>query len=176
MLMQRFPKLFAFGISHTSRPPRIGEVDGVGYHFVDKQVIEAMITNEDFVEHSTIHTNIYGLSFKAVEKVRSEGKICILDSDMKTVITIKSSSLDCRYIFIAPSSLDVLEARYRGRAADSEEKILSKIEEAKSDVEFGRAHGNFDAFVINEDLETAFRQIVIFLCRWFPDHEFERVR
>ena len=83
-------------MSHTTRAPRPGEVDGVHYHFVAKKDMEAAISRYEFIEHALVHTNFYGTSIAAVEQVRSKGKICILDIDVQGVQSVKKSSLDCR--------------------------------------------------------------------------------
>lgn len=71
LLMDRFPALFGFSVSHTTRAPRVGEEDGVHYHFVDKSVMEEAIRKNEFIENAHVHTNIYGTSFAAVQEVLS---------------------------------------------------------------------------------------------------------
>ena len=68
-LMKRFPTVFGFSVSHTTRAPRQGEENGVHYHFVSKEEMEAGIEKGEFIEHANVHTNYYGTSFQAVEKV-----------------------------------------------------------------------------------------------------------
>jgi guanylate kinase len=68
-LMQKFPNAFGFSVSHTTRGPRPGEVDGVHYNFVAKPEMEEAITRGEFIEHANVHTNLYGTSIQAVDKV-----------------------------------------------------------------------------------------------------------
>lgn len=68
-LMKRYPSVFGFSVSHTTRAPRAGEENGVHYHFVQKDEMELGISKGEFIEHAAVHTNFYGTSFKAVEKV-----------------------------------------------------------------------------------------------------------
>ena len=82
-LMDKYPSLFGFSVSHTTRAPRPGEEDGVHYNFVEKSAMEAAIANGEFIEHAAVHTNFYGTSIAAVDKVKSEGKVCILDIDIQ---------------------------------------------------------------------------------------------
>jgi guanylate kinase len=70
MLMDKYPDNFGFSVSHTTRSPRPGEVDGVHYNFVSKPDIESGIEKDEFIEHAYVHTNVYGTSYKAVQKVR----------------------------------------------------------------------------------------------------------
>jgi guanylate kinase len=69
-LLEAFPELFGFSVSHTTRPPRQGEVDGVHYNFVTKADFEEAVERGDFVEYAKVHTNYYGTSIQAIEKVR----------------------------------------------------------------------------------------------------------
>ena len=67
--MAKFPNIFGFCVSHTTRAPRPGEEDGIHYNFVTKAEMEEAIDRGEFVEYAKVHSNIYGTSFKAVEKV-----------------------------------------------------------------------------------------------------------
>jgi guanylate kinase len=88
------------------------------------------------------------------------------------VQNVKSSSLPCKYIFIAPPSIEELEMRLRNRATESEESILVRLENASNEMKFGETEGNFDAFVTNADLEAAFSEIVYNLQYWYPHFDF----
>ena len=70
-LMADFPNEFGFSVSHTTRAPREGEQDGVHYHFVTKEEMEAAIARGEFVEYAHVHTNIYGTSIASVKAVRA---------------------------------------------------------------------------------------------------------
>ncbi|RYG67117.1 hypothetical protein EON64_08165 [archaeon] len=71
-LIAKFPSLFGFSVSHTTRPPRPGEVDGVHYFFVTKEEFEDSVEHGDFVEYAKVHTNYYGTSYQAIDKVRNQ--------------------------------------------------------------------------------------------------------
>ena len=172
VLMKRFPHLFGFSVSHATRAPRPGEENGVHYNFVSVQEMEAAIANGEFIEYAHVHTNYYGSSFKAVETVRNQGKICILDIDIQGVQNIKKSSLDCKYIFIAPPSIEELESRLRGRGTETEEKIRVRMANAAAELAFGEATGNFDRFVVNNDLDDAVEAVLRSLKVWYPKLDF----
>lgn len=78
MLMEEFPFMFGFSVSHTTRAPRNLEKDGVHYHFTDRSVMEKEIKDEKFLEFASVHGNLYGTSIEAVEKVADEGKVIVL--------------------------------------------------------------------------------------------------
>jgi guanylate kinase len=169
MLLDKYPACFGFSVSHTTRGPRPGEVDGVHYNFVDKVSMLAAIERGEFIEHANVHTNIYGTSTAAVNKVSEQGKVCILDIDIQGVQSVKRSTLTCKYLFIAPPSEADLEKRLRGRGTETEDKIAIRLKNAIEELEFGRTEGNFDQIVINDDLNVCFDNIVTIIKRWFPD-------
>jgi guanylate kinase len=120
-----------------------------------------------------VHTNYYGSSFKAVETVRGQGKMCILDIDIQGVQNVKKSNLNCKYVFIAPPSIEELEGRLRGRGTETEDKISVRMANACAELAYGNAPGNFDLFVVNNELEAAVQTILTQLKAWFPEISFE---
>ena len=171
ILMKKCPTLFGFSVSNTTRAPRPGEENGVHYNFVTVPEMEAMIQNSEFIEYAKVHSNYYGTSFQAVECVKSQGKICILDLDTQGVKSVKNSCLHCKYIFIAPPSIEVLEKRLRGRRTETEDKIRIRLENAKEELVYGsEEEGNFDLYVVNGDegAEETASNILATLQNWFP--------
>jgi guanylate kinase len=80
MLMKRFPNdQFGFSVSHTTRLPREGEVDGVHYNFTTVDAIKKEIAEGKFIEYAEVHGKYYGSSVEAVESVQKDGKVCVLD-------------------------------------------------------------------------------------------------
>lgn len=78
-ITKEYPNAFGFSVSHTTRQPREGEVDGVSYHFVDTESMQKAIDSDEFIETAVFSGNMYGTSKAAVKTVMDEGKICILD-------------------------------------------------------------------------------------------------
>ena len=114
-LLKEHPDKFGFSVSHTTRKPRPGEVDGVHYHFTTVEQIQKEIEDGKFIEHANVHGNYYGTSRAAVEKVLHSGKVCVLDIDVQGAEQVKKSSLHAKYLFVSPPSMDELEKRLRGR-------------------------------------------------------------
>jgi guanylate kinase len=102
-------------------------------------------------------------------QVRSVGKVCILDIDIQGVQSVKRSTLDCKYLFIQPPSLLELENRLRGRGTETAEKIKIRLENAVGELDYGAEPGNFDAIVVNVDLDSSYQQLVSILQGWYPD-------
>lgn len=159
---------FAFSVSHTTRGPRPGEVDGVHYHFSTRQAVQRGIDIGDFIEYAEVHGNLYGTSFDAVHSVAQSGRICILDIDIQGIKGVKDSTLDPYYIFVAPPSMELLEKRLRDRGTETEEAVRIRTANAAKEVEYGRQPGNFDAVVVNDDLDKAFLRLLDLLRQWYP--------
>ncbi|KAF5306420.1 hypothetical protein FQA39_LY08929 [Lamprigera yunnana] len=162
-LLQDFPNKFGYSVSHTTRKPRPGEVDGVHYHFVTLSTILNEIDEEKFIEYTMFSGNMYGTSKKTVELVHSEGKICILDIDVEGVKNVKKTSLDPWYVFIKPPSLEELEVRLRKRSTEHEENLVVRVQAATEEMKYAEDPKNFDLVVINDDLDRAYDQLKEFV-------------
>ncbi|CAN0846228.1 Guanylate kinase 2, partial [Linum grandiflorum] len=114
-LMEEYPTMFGFSVSHTTRAPRAMEQDGVHYHFSQRSAMEKDIKDGKFLEFASVHGNIYRTNIEAVEVVSDSGKRCILDIDVQGARSVKASPLDAVFIFIHPPSMKELENRLRSR-------------------------------------------------------------
>ncbi|KAM7534206.1 hypothetical protein Aperf_G00000113043 [Anoplocephala perfoliata] len=164
MLMDNFPQSFAFSISHTTRKPRPGEVNGKEYNFVNEEQMLKDIEDGKFLEYAQFAGNYYGTPREGVISVLESGKICILDVDANGVRSIHAAQppLNACFIFIGPPSLQVLEQRLRDRGTETEEKILARISQAKIDMEFAHsAQGKsiYDAYIVNDELDRAYDEL-----------------
>lgn len=161
-------KQFGFSVSHTTRAPREGEVDGTHYNFTSVDAIKKEIDDGKFVEYAEVHGNYYGTSVAAVESVKGEGMICVLDIDVQGVRNVKKSNLDPIYIFIAPPSMEELEKRLRGRGTEKEESIKKRLANAKAELDYGNEAGNFDMVLVNSDLKITFEELAKSFKEWYP--------
>ncbi|KAK9065777.1 hypothetical protein SSX86_015178 [Deinandra increscens subsp. villosa] len=159
MLMREFPTMFGFSVSHTTRAPRKKEENGVHYHFTNKDIMEEEIKAGKFLEHASVHGNLYGTSIEAVEVVADAGKRCILDIDVQGARSVRSSSLEAIFIFICPPSFEELEKRLRARGTETEELIQKRLRNAKAELEQGTSNGLFDHILVNDDLEACYERL-----------------
>jgi len=170
LLQKQFPNnKFGFSVSHTTRKPREGEENGVHYHFSTVDEMKGEIDEGKFVEYAEVHGNYYGTSIKSVESVQSNNLICLLDIDIQGAQLVKKSTLDAYYLFIAPPSMDELEKRLRGRGTESEEAMLKRLANARGELDYGTEGGNFDAVLVNSDLDRTFEEMVGTMRGWFPE-------
>ena len=153
------PGVFAFSVSHATRAPRPGEVDGVSYNFVTVEKFESLIAENAFLEYAKVHGNYYGTSFKAIENVTKQGKLCVLDIDVQGARSARKAHVVGKFVFMTPPSLEVLESRLRGRGTETEESIqrrmaTTKYEMAAVDEEVNGAR-LFDHVICNDVLDLS---------------------
>ena len=98
-------------VSHTTRKPREGEVDGVNYHFITTDDFESMVADGDFFEHATVFGNMYGTSKQHIQEQLLKGNDVILEIDWQGARQIRQLVTDCQSIYIAPPSIAVLRER-----------------------------------------------------------------
>ncbi|XP_057770319.1 guanylate kinase 2 [Salvia miltiorrhiza] len=158
-LMEDFPKMFGFSVSHTTRAPRNNEQNGVHYHFTERSVMEKDIQDGKFLEFAAVHGNLYGTSVESVEVVTDQGKRCILDIDVQGARSVRASSLEAIFIFICPPSFEELEKRLRARGTETEEQIQKRLRNAKAEIDQGTSPGLFDHTLINDDLQTCYENL-----------------
>ncbi|CAL2029454.1 unnamed protein product [Caenorhabditis brenneri] len=159
--MKEHPNSFAFSVSHTTRGPRPGEINGKHYYFTDKEKMQEMIKNGEFLEYATFSGNTYGTSKRTVEEIENSGKICVLDIELQGVRNIKNSHLDARYILIRAPTIQSLEERLRARGTETEETLRKRLQHAQEDLdEINKTPDLFDKVIINDDLERAYKEFV----------------
>jgi guanylate kinase len=145
-----------FSVSHTTRDPRAGEVEGKSYFFVTPQVFQTMIDQGEFIEWAFVHEQRYGTSKKEVLTRLSRGEDVILDIDYQGAQQIaRDAELSERSlnVFIFPPSLDILERRLRDRGLNSDSEIETRLRKAIDEIDAGK--GFYHYVIINDDLEVA---------------------
>ena len=113
-------------VSHTTRAMRPGEVDGVNYHFVDRQHFAELLEHNDFLEHAEVFGNLYGTSQRALERTLADGYDLILEIDWQGAQQVRRLMPQAKSVFILPPTQEALRQRLTNRGQDSEE-ILSLI-------------------------------------------------
>ena len=144
-------------ISHTTRQPRTGEIDGVHYHFVaEKQFLEILNTG-GFLEHAEVHGARYGTSQTGVDAALQAGFDVILEIDWQGAAQIRKLYPQSIGIFILPPSVETLEQRLNSRGQDSCAVIASRIAAAREEM----SHVvEFDYVTINDDFDVALEDLM----------------
>jgi len=139
-------------VSHTTRPTRPGEVDGVNYHFVDHAQFKAMLEENAFLEHAEVFGNFYGTSQRWVEQTLAQGYDLILEIDWQGAQQVRRLMPEARSIFILPPTQQALRQRLTNRGQDSDEVIERRMREAVSEMSH---YVEYDYLVINDDFAHA---------------------
>ncbi len=143
-------------VSHTTRAPRPGEVDGQHYHFVSRQEFEALIEQNVFFEWAEVFGNYYGTSRVVIEQTLQQGIDVFLDIDWQGARQVKAQIPDTSTIFVAPPSKQELRRRLTERNQDSDEVIAERMEKAVSEISH---YHEFDYIVVNDDFELALNEL-----------------
>lgn len=144
-------------VSHTTRKPREGELDGTHYHFTDIPTFEALIAQDAFYEHAKVFDNYYGTSKAAISDKLKQGIDVFLDIDWQGARQIKAINPDVVTIFIVPPSIEALRTRLIGRGKDSQDVIDKRMQEAVSEMSH---FDEFDYVIVNDDFEQALSDFV----------------
>lgn len=161
-LFAEYPGKFGFSISNTTRAPRAGEVDGKDYHFTKVEDFEQAIKDKKFIEWAQFSGNYYGTSIKSVDDVTKSGLTCLLDIDMQGVKSIKNTTIDARYLFLSPPSIEELKDRLEKRGTETQDSISKRIAAAAAEMEYAET-GAHDKIIVNDDLEKAYKEFKEFI-------------
>lgn len=155
-LKKEVPSL-KWSVSCTTRPMREGEVDGVDYHFIDRDTFENYIEANEFIEWAAVHNNYYGTRKAIVDQGLAEGDNLLFDLDVQGCDSMKYLYGDkAKIIFIEPPSVEELEVRLRNRNTDSTGVIEIRLHNAKREL---ARKNDFDYNIVNDDIEKAYQAL-----------------
>jgi guanylate kinase len=150
-------------ITCTTRPPRKGERDGVDYYFLDAATFERRVKARDFLEHATVYGHSYGTPKSEVLARLRQGRDVLLTIDVQGAASVCASAAqdpDMRRalvtVFLTPASLEVLAARLRGRATDSEAELRTRLGVARQEIARWRA---FQYLIISTTIAEDLRRM-----------------
>lgn len=148
-------------VSHTTRAPRVGEVDGVDYHFVSDATFLTLLDAGQFLESADVHGRRYGTSKMAVDDALQTGQDVILEIDWQGAAQVRKSYPKSVSIFILPPSITALEERLNNRGQDSAEVIALRVAAARDEM---RHVSEFDYVTINDSFDIALQDLRAIIC------------
>lgn len=151
-LVQEFPCVKA-SISCTTRLPRKGEINGVHYWFVSKEVFDQRVKEDAFLEYVNLYGDCYGTPKNWVEEQLQAGKHVVLVIDTQGGLELRKKE-NAVFIFIRPPSLNVLKERLMNRKTESEEAIEQRLAWAEKEIREGQTY-HYE--IVNDDLEIAYQ-------------------
>jgi guanylate kinase len=164
-----------FSVSHTTRPPRPGERDGVEYHFVERSVFEGLRDDGKLLEWAEVHGNLYGTGLAEHGQARAEGVDLLLDVDVQGAAQVREKMPEAVTVFILPPSYEVLERRLRGRGQDDEATVKRRLAAAGREL---HAFERYDYAIVNDDLGACVEALksIVRAARCRVSHVAERAR
>ncbi len=153
---------YSISISHTTRKPRINEINGVDYFFVNQEEFKELIIKKKFLEYAKVFNNYYGSSEDVVFNKLDEGKNVIFDIDWQGTEQIKQKKLKYKIItiFILPPSRKELFNRLLNRDLNDEKNAMERMKQFDKDVIHWK---NYDLVVINDDFNKCYKKIVKYI-------------
>lgn len=174
MLLERFPNVqFDVAKVHTTtaKKKKNGSDDDDEYHVTAEEMKKMMEQDKLLYHQEKKDSVIEGVTWETVNKIRCEGKICVIDTDVRGIQAIRksmstsSSTLDPHYLFVAPLSMDVLESALTSQGAKD---IPTLLKIAQQDLEYGQVAGNFDRVFFMANLGATFEDMVYAFKEWYP--------
>jgi len=173
-LRDAYPNKFEVAVSHTTRKPREGEVNGQHYHFVERAMFLQMVKDEQFIEHAEFGGNFYGTSIQAVQDVANRRKICLLEIDLVGAQSMKritdEQQLNTKFLFItATGGAKKCRERLTSRGTEKPEAIDRRCKRAVEEIEFMEKNPKFwNKILFNDDLDIAAKEITHAFTDWYP--------
>ena len=149
---------YLISVSHTTRKPRINEVDAKDYYFVNEDEFKSLIKEDEFLEHAEVFNHFYGTSKTFVINSLEKGSNVIFDIDWQGAKQIKEKKLKYKLItfFILPPSKKVLFERLSNR--DMKDKLI--VEERMRQFSKDILHWvDYDYVVINDNLKNCYNEV-----------------
>lgn len=158
-------------ISATTRPPRAAERPGIDYVFLSPAEFEQKLTAGEFLEHAQVHGHWYGTPRAPVESLRRQGFGVVLVIDVQGAVRVRQVCPDSVSIFLQTSSPEIFERRLRERHTENEAGLQRRLAGARRELEQA---GAYQFQVLNDDLETAVRDVTDIIRKQFPEGDHAR--
>ena len=143
-------------VSYTTRAPRLGEVDGREYFFVNRETFQEMVAAGEFLESACVHGNLYGTAKNQIIEDTAAGADIILEVDVQGAASVRQLLMDSVSIFILPPSYEVLRQRLITRGTDSPEELELRLRNAPEEL---KQYSAFDYVIINDEIDRAVGQL-----------------
>ncbi|MFA6134503.1 MAG: guanylate kinase [Phycisphaerae bacterium] len=149
-----------FSVSATTRARRPAEVDGRDYRFVSREEFERLIQADGLLEWAEVFGNYYGTPAGPVRQAVEAGRTILLDIDVQGAMQVHGKCPAARFILIEPPDEKMLEIRLNGRGTEDDASKARRLAKAREELAKARSSGVYNHYVVNDDLETAIRQVV----------------
>ncbi len=155
-VVRRWPQLFV-SVSVTTRSPRSGERPGEHYHYVDRDTFARMIESDEFLEYAEYAGNFYGTPGAPVRQALAAGRSTLLEIELQGARQIRAAMPDSLLVMLVPPSWEVLDGRLSDRGTEDPGARERRMRVAREELD---AAGEFDATVVNDDLQRAAQELI----------------
>ncbi len=148
-------------VSVTTRPPRVGEVDGRDYFFIDQTEFERRCAAGDLLEWATVHGNSYGTPRGPVEAALQAGRDVLFDIDWQGAQQLEGRlPQDLVRVFVLPPTAAALEERLNARGQDAPDVVARRVAGASSEISHWP---EYDYVIVNADVDQSFATLAAIL-------------
>ena len=157
-ILKKYGGLFEAKISYTTRHVKGIEKKKEAYYFISREEFTKRVEKGEFVEWCEINGELYGTTYAELERIKSKGKIPLIEVDVKGAIKINERAIEGNFVFIYPPSFEELRRRI-GSRIETEEQFKSRIQNALKEIELANNSVLFTNRLVNDSLELAVDQV-----------------
>ena len=165
-------KNFYISVSHTTRKPRLNEIEGKDYFFFKEKQFKKLIKSNKFLEYAKVFKNLYGTTKDQVIKKLSIGENVLFDIDWQGTEQIKSQKLNFKLLtfFILPPSRKVLFQRLSNR--DMKDKLIAdeRMKQFNKDILHWK---KYNYVVVNDNLQKCYRKIIYIINKEIKNEKYK---
>ncbi|MCU1417217.1 MAG: guanylate kinase [Schumannella sp.] len=156
-IREHYPNV-SLSISATTRPPRVGEVDGEHYYFVSDSQFDDMVERGEFLEYATVHNAYrYGTPRPPIDAALAQGRSVLLEIDLQGARSVRAAMPEALLVFLLPPTWDELVRRLVGRGTEDSVEQARRLATARVEL---RAQDEFDVKVVNYEVGQAAQEVV----------------
>lgn len=159
---KRFPNI-GYSVSHTTRKPREGEVDGIDYYFITTGDFEKKIRQNKWAEWARVHGNYYGTSVDFLNRAMDSGQDILLDIDVQGMRQMVAGFPDSITFFIMPPTLEILQERMETRGTDPKAVITRRMKNARAEM---ACRHRYRHVIVNDRLDTAIEEFAALIASY----------
>jgi len=161
-----------FSVSHTTRLPREGDINGSDYFFVSNEIFDELYEAGNFIETAEVHDYKYGTSKDFIDENINQGINVFLEIDVQGFQKLRNRNIEFRSMFILPPSIEELRKRIHKRGLDSEDVIEKRMKNALKELVQAE---EYDYLVINDVFEHAIEELLeIVINKDFKDQRHDK--
>lgn len=149
-----------FSVSMTTRPKTAKDREGIDYYFVDDATFRARCHRGEMLEWARVFDHCYGTPRQPVDVALADGRVVILEIDVKGATQVKQQLPGALALFIEPPCEETLLVRLRGRGRDDEGVIQRRFQKARTEMKKARDAGIYETFIVNDDLDAAVAEVI----------------